>query len=246
MEKLIAAGMDPRILEITETVWSSINFGSLKLDDDLFFDIDKFELSVGNTKINQLKIIKSKSAFVHLEPKPFDNKEGFYIKIECADNGTFAHEISHLLFKCKNHISPKSSYLTNYIKERCKKEKKQESIVEYFKLQSLTDFDRVIVYLYLADRDEMMAKLAGFYFYIKLNNNGIIKLDDYTKGVIAIYNEMRNWNLNVQQIEKADSVNNIIVNYLKDVPNALTIQTLPKYFKDQAEDFFRKYDILFN
>lgn len=244
MENLKKAGIDTRILKIAEMVLHQ--FVDNQIGNHFTVDIDSFDLSVGSLKINLLEIKKIDEdidrANVCLVPI---NENGINkIKIEAGSAGGLAHEISHLVFKCKNIGERMSILLTDHIGETCNTSGCEILITNYFKIKTLTNFDKLIGYLYLSDEDELVAKLAGFYIGAKLINNKFGDVNKYVQEVKSIYSEMQVFDINVLEVNKQEE--NIIVEYLnlREPINSDIIKAHLKKMHAQGESFEKKCNIL--
>ena len=244
MENLKKVGIDNGIWEISELIWRQLQ--KKQVGNHFTVDIDSFDLSVGSLKINLLEIKKIDEdidrANVCLVPI---NEIGIKkIIIEAGSAGGLAHEISHLVFKCKNGEERMSGLLTHHIMETCKTSGCKKSITNYYRIKSLTNFDRLIGYLYLTDEDELIAKLAGFYIGAKLENKPFGEENYYVKGVKSIYTEMMTFEIDVREINEQEE--KIIVKYLnlQEPINSEIIKTLVMKIHAQSESFEKKCNIL--
>ena len=245
MENLKKAGVDTRILEIAKMAWPHIS--EKQIGDHFFIDIDFYDLTMEYQKINQLEIEKidenKNRANVCLFPV---NENGINkIKIEAGSMGGLAHEISHLVFKCKKNEERMSGLLTEHIVKTCKTSGCNKLITNYFKIETLTKFDKLIGYLYLTDEDELIAKLAGFYIGAKLENKKLGEENKYVKGVKSLYAEMKTFEIDLMEIKKQGE-KEMIVKYLNlRVPiNSKIVKTIVKNIHDQGVNFEEKCKIL--
>ena len=169
----------------------------------------------------------------------------FFIEVNCGSAGGFAHEISHLVFKCKNKVESNSGVLTSHILKKFYGY--NPSIVKYFKIEKITDYDKLIGYLYLAEEDELVAKLAGFYVALKLDDKGLNETGDFVNGVCDLYSEMKIFKINSLEIEKEEKAKGILSRFLKSrIPlNSEIFKSLITNINTQGENFENKYKILF-
>jgi hypothetical protein len=244
MENLIKANIDPSVFKITEAVWPQVS--GLATGESFFYNIDDYDIKRRGIKINQLKIVKIKEGPAHIGILAEERENGItYIKLECKGLGGLAHEISHLVYK---RINFDTIPLSSHILSQCRRANVELSIIDYFQIEKITEFDKLVGYLYLADDDELTAKLVGFYAKVKINNGATYGQSDYSKGVKELYAKMKTFKIDALETEKTDLKKGIISGYLKEREpvTSIKIETLLKHINAQGENFEEKYKILFN
>ena len=236
--------IDSNLQEITELIWPSFN----KMDSNTtkLFDIQKFGLSIDKLNINELKVTKI------IEDKKNNARYSGLNEIFAGNNISLPHEISHFIYRSNHKPEERDSYcLTKHIIRVCKDANIAQNINDFYNRDSISNNDKLIAYLYLADDNELTAKLSGLYVGSKLDNNEI-KENDYYKKLKPIYIEMKEFTCSQKEIDEiieADKVNGLISTHLRtnDFINPLNsnaIHTLIKEINEQGAKFVSIYESL--
>lgn len=214
-------------------------FSDMGINTTKSFDIEKFGLSIGEYPINELIVTKI------IEDKNNNANYSGLNKIFAGNSISLPHEISHFIYRCNHNPEVKNSYpLTKHIIEVCNNANIAQNINDFYKRDSISNYDKLIVYLYLADDNELTAKLAGLYVNAMLNEEKIEE-DDYYKGINEIFNHIINFNIEENEIDKIvqiDTDKKIIYSHLmKKNISANVIQDLIEGMKVLAKKYLDIY-----
>jgi len=228
-----------KLQEITELIWPTFNkMGSNTTES---FDIQKFGLSIGDNPINELKVTK-----INEDDRPA-NYRGLN-KIFAGNRISLPHEISHFIYRCNHKPEERNSDpLTTHIISVCKNANIAQNINDFYKRDSISNYDKLIAYLYLADENELTAKLAGLYVGSKLDTDKIKDDDDdYYKGLNEIYNDITKFNIDENEIDtivQIDTNKKSIYDHLREkTVSANVIQDLIKEMKVLAKKYLDIYE----
>lgn len=238
MEKLLDIGIDQETLKLIDHAWACMTKNSLKIGDSVLCDISKFNLIFEGARIDNIKIQK-------IDENEKSRLHSFVIY--CKDKGGLAHELCHLVFLCKNKTQEQSNILTDHIIKILKQNSNQSNI-SFLDIPHLTDFDKLVYYLYLTEEDELIAKLVGHYVKFKTNQKNYHKSKRQ-----SFYFDGRNFEIDdqtIQEIIDSSKQKDIIINYLNQNPptviDSAAIKNLVKNINSQCEKYVEKYNLLFN
>jgi len=240
MENIQQYVKDTGILQITKMILTEFN--EMKQGEVKIFDIAMYGIVFKNEEIYRLKVIKAnrntdREYFSSTGPK--DN----LCIISAANPGGLAHEICHMVYKRTGDPKRFSRPLTHDHIVPFLIKNKLQNIVDY--INAGTVYDKFIGYLYLADNEELTAKLTGFFVSIELTNSGKLEEDNYIIGLKQIYNSMKVLEMDedtIQEILKTEKENRIISQHLYlDKVNQETIRNLIIEINEQGSKFENIY-----
>jgi len=231
-----------KLLEIAEKVWPIFN--EMQVNEDKTIGITEFEISINNKNKDHFNITKidnnGKANF-------YTDKRLSVIDIKVSNAANLTHELSHVVYKYTENQRGNYGILAEYIHKILNDDKK--SVIEYLKRDNISNYDKLIGYLCLADDDELTAKLAGFYIPHLLKGSELNE-GDYYPSLKSIYNDMKTYKFSLTEIEEIienDNEKQIISNYLGNISkNSETIRSLIKEINVQGAKFVSIYEGLLN
>lgn len=234
--------IDPRVIEITLMIWPDLSV--MRQGEEKVFDAGKYDITYLGERINQIKVIKLGETGGHENVDGAIKTDGFCI-ITARGAGGLAHEISHLTYKNEGNPQTFSGPLVAHILPVIKD---QGTIADYFGKLAPTEYDKLIGYLYLADEDELRAKLTGCYVGRLVTDNVSEHGDEYLESLVVIYSEMRTFNPEIAEILEIEKEKNVISRHLgsKGQVHSETISTLLEEIHNQGEKFLKIYHELFD
>ncbi len=236
MENLRKAKLSTLPFEIATQFWPQIKRKAV--GDKVVCDISNFRLSLEKIVVN---IIDEETT-----PPSAKIADGA-ISCNNLNAGSFAHECCHLIAGTRAAIK-KEDQLTTPILEESKSKGYKNRIIEYVNSPLRKNYERLIAYLYLADEEELNAKLTGFYVGYMLGNTPTVADDKFITGVLELYKNMSNFHITTQDLETDHS--QMIRKYIERNPELKIDFNSPKsindYIQKQGKTFVDKYKVLFH
>lgn len=222
--------VNPLVLQLTECIWH-------------YFEIDKSKKEVDLTDFNEEMAHSGKFEIEKID-------EGFncvnLVRKKLKFNGKdgLAHELSHII----NLNDFPTESLQEYIHSYCEKNKITSCNIIHYNSKCKHLNEKLVGYLYLAENDELIAKLTGF---IHVDSNKVIeyKKSPFSEGVCEIYKEIQDLKITQKQFDefiKFLSTNQsfscgYIHNQLIDHLKVTGFHEIKKYLNDQGNKFLKEY-----
>ena len=259
-------GVDDTTVRIVEKIWPEFlkHYDKSKVFSD---KSDKFSVDIREFKTGRatLDIVinynesKSQLGFGYVQIGAI-SREATRIKGLSKLKEEILHEVKHLMYalikygkikgkKEKFFINPSGvskligeDIIGSFENPKGNLYKMRVSVQNFLKYNQLTDsYKKLIVYLYLANEDELSARLQEFYNKSKISKNflELIRKENKKGKVLAGYKDMINFKININDFSENEKKK--VFEYLFKPKD---IKKVEKYINQKGEQFVRKVDKL--